>query len=119
MSLKEVLNELVAVVPGSRGAMFLDQEGEAVAVTGSTLPAYDLQVIGAYSGIFLSGARRLASELDLGNPQRVKIQCRTSHLFITGLNDGYYLVLILTEGFNEGVAWHHIIATRDRLNQEI
>lgn len=119
MALKGVLNDLVAAVPGARGAMFLDHEGEAVVVTDSDLPAYDLQVIGAYSGIFLSNARRVSDELNLGHTQRLKIECRDSHLFITGLNDGYYLVLVLSDRANEGLAWHRVMATRDRLNEEI
>ncbi len=119
MSLKDVLNDLVASIPGARGAMFLDQEGEAVAVAGSDLPAYDLQVIGAYSGIFLSNAQRVSDELDFGTTERVKIQCRESDLFITRLSDGYYLVLVLKQRAHEGVAWQKIVATRDRLNEEI
>jgi predicted regulator of Ras-like GTPase activity (Roadblock/LC7/MglB family) len=113
------MDQMVAAVPGALGAMFLDHEGEAVAVSGSQIPKYDLQVIGAYSGIFLSNARRVCEDVRLGAADRLKIQCHGSNLFIAALNDGYYMVLVLNSDSMDAFAWRHLLVARERLNQEI
>ena len=99
--------------------MFLDHEGEAVVVSDSQIPSSDLQVIGAYSGIFLSTARRVCSEMEFGETDRLKVACGGSHLLITAMKEGYYLVLVLSHESHEGLAWRHLLAARDRLNEEI
>lgn len=119
MAFDSIFQQLLARVPGALGGMFLDWEGEAVSIVSHHFSRYDMQVIGAYEGIFLDKARRICSDLQLGAPQRFTITCEHSILLNWALKDGYYLVLVLAEGAPEGIAWHHLEATRDRLMEEL
>lgn len=116
---REMLQEMIDDIPGARGAIFLDHEGEAVDRIGRDLSDYDLQVIGAYQGIFLSQLRRLTEDLRHGEVARFRIAGRNSSLFVSDLKDGYYLVLITGRTCNEGLAWHRLLDTRERLLEEI
>jgi predicted regulator of Ras-like GTPase activity (Roadblock/LC7/MglB family) len=114
-----LLETMLAGIPGSIGAMFLDHEGEAVAVVGRRLPRYDAQIIGAYEGIFLSQVRRLCSALDFGTADRFKIECEGALLLLVDLKDGYYLVLVAAPDTPEGVAWQRLTEAREKLLEEI
>lgn len=119
MPYQRLMHAMVNELDGAAGAVFLDQEGEAVVTTERTLGKYDLQVIGAYAGIFLSQVKRAASDAGLGAAEQFKLQCKASTLLITDLKDGYYLVLVLNRDANEAIAWHRLHATRDRFVQEL
>lgn len=116
---KQVLQEMCDDIPGARGAIFLDHEGEAVERYGDGVSDYQLQVIGAYQGIFLSQLRRLCEDLRQGVLSNFRIGCRDAALFVCELADGYYIVLVTDRTANEGVAWHRIMETREVLLQEI
>lgn len=116
---KSILREMVEEIPGGRGAIFLDHEGEAVERVGEQLTDYQLQVIGAYQGIFLSQLRRLCEDLRYGTPSRFRIGCRDAALYISDLADGYYLVAVTSPESNEGITWSRVMKTRERLLEEI
>lgn len=119
MPYQRLMNEMVQTLRGASGAVFLDQEGEAVVTAGDRLAKYDLQVIGAYAGIFLSNLKRTCHAIDFGEAERFKLECSGSTLLITELKDGYYLVLVLEPAAPEGDAWRKLIETRDRLIEEL
>jgi predicted regulator of Ras-like GTPase activity (Roadblock/LC7/MglB family) len=56
MGMKEDLAQLMATVPGALGAILVDWEGEEVDHVAG-MDAYDLKVIGAYSGAILMNLR--------------------------------------------------------------
>ena len=116
---KQVLQELVEDIPGGRGAIFLDHEGEAVERFGRDLSDYQLQVIGAYQGIFLSQLRRLAEDLRHGQLQQFRIGCHDAAIYVCDLADGYYLALVTDRLSNEGIAWNRLMRTRGILLEEI
>lgn len=116
---REMLREMVEAIPGGRGAIFLDHEGEAVERFGHEMTDYQLQVIGAYQGIFLSQLRRLCEDLRHGNPARFRIGCRDATLYISDLKDGYYLVAVTHPESNEGLTWRQVQKTSERLLEEI
>lgn len=122
MLFQTILLELLQSTDGSLGALFLDWEGECVEViTERPFDAddHDLRVIGAYQGIFRTQLRKLCESIDAGRPQRLKMDFKKTKVLTCDLKDGYYLVLVLEARTNEGVAWRHLEACRNRLMAEI
>lgn len=93
-----ILERLLAAVPGSLGALLLDQAGELVVLAG--LADMRHRLIGAYQGIALAIARRTAERYSAGPLS--EIVCRYEHgtLVLRPLLDGYYLVLSLSPEAN-------------------
>lgn len=122
MTFRDILRDLLNSTSGSIGAMFLDQQGESVEVTTERpfdTDDHDLKVIGAYQGIFLAQLHRICNSLEAGHPRRFKLQFLLTSILSCDLRDGYYLVLIVEAGTNEGLAWHKLDACRDRLLAEM
>lgn len=119
MPFENIFKSLLADVEGSMGAMFLDYEGEAVNIVSPLFSRYDMQVIGAYEGIFLDQLRRICGDLTLGAPERFVITCADAVLLNWVLKDGYYVVLVLSRGAPQARAWHRLSTSRDQLMDEI
>jgi predicted regulator of Ras-like GTPase activity (Roadblock/LC7/MglB family) len=113
------LNRMLAGVEGSIAAMFLDHEGEAVAVVGEAASTDELKIIGAYHGIHVNQLQRLSGEMVLGEPRRFKVDLGKYRLLTATLKDGYYLVVVLERHANEGIAWRALAGCRDELLGEI
>jgi predicted regulator of Ras-like GTPase activity (Roadblock/LC7/MglB family) len=119
---RRILLDLLQTTRGSLGAIFLDSEGESVEViTERPFDAddHDLRVIGAYQGIFLSRLKRLCDTLRAGSPQRFKVEFEKMNVLSCDLKDGYYLVLVVDDTANEGVAWRELERCRERIVAEI
>ncbi len=113
---------MLQMTRGSLGAIFLDSEGESVdVITERPFDAddHDLRVIGAYQGIFLSQLKRLCETLRAGAPRRFKIEFEKMNVLSCDLEDGYYLVLVVDESANEGVAWRELERCRERIVAEL
>lgn len=122
MVFQRILGELLESCQGSIGAIFLDHEGESVALHSERvfdIGDYGLKAIGAYSGMFLNNARRIASNLDGGNPDRLTITFEHAKVLSCPLKDGYYIVLVVDHNANEGMAWQHLGRCREQLLHEI
>lgn len=118
MSFETTLNELVDGIDGALGAMFLDWEGEAVQIVGEP-PVYDLQLVGAYQGIFLSQFKRMTEVGELGELLLFKIGFDGSVFYNCALADGYFLSLVTLPEALEGLVWQRLTACREILNREI
>jgi predicted regulator of Ras-like GTPase activity (Roadblock/LC7/MglB family) len=119
---QRILSDLLHSCHGSIGVVFLDHEGESVALRSERvfdIGEYGLKAIGAYSGMFLSNARRIASSLEGGNPDRLTITFENAKVLSCPLKDGYYVVLVVDHNANEGQAWQHLGRCRDALLEEI
>ena len=122
MLFRRILLDLLQSAHGSLGAIFLDSEGETVeAITERPFDAdvHDLRVIGAYQGIFLSSLKRICDALRAGAPRRFKIEFEKMNVLSCDLKDGYYLVLVVDDSTNEGVAWRQLDRCRARIVQEL
>ena len=122
MLFRRILLDLLQTTRGSLGAIFLDSEGESVEViTERPFDAddHDLRVIGAYQGIFLSQLQRLCDALNAGAPRRFKVEFEKWNVLSCDLKDGYYLVLVVDDSANEGVAWRELERCRDRIIVEL
>ena len=122
MPFQRILSELLHSCHGSIGVVFLDHEGESVALRSERvfdIGEYGLKAIGAYSGMFLNNARRIASSLEGGNPDRLTITFENAKVLSCPLKDGYYIVLVVDHNANEGQAWQRLGQCREALLEEI
>jgi len=119
---RRILLDLLQTTQGSLGAIFLDSEGETVEVITERpfdADVHDLRVFGAYQGIFLSQLKRLCDTLRAGTPHRFKIEFEKMNVLSCDLKDGYYLVLVVDDSTNEGIAWRQLELCRARIVQEL
>ena len=120
MAFHGILAQLLSSTDGSIAAMFLDWEGETVAlITARDLEQDELKALGAYQGIFLTQLRKLCGDLDVGAPHRFKIEFENKKVLIVDVQDGYFLVMLTGAETNEGEAWHHLAHCRQDLLQEM
>lgn len=117
-----ILKKLAASVPGSIGVLFLDYEGETVAMLGERpfdLADDALRIIGAYQAIFLTQLRELCERIDAGPLRRMKFDFADARVFCCDLKDGYYLVFVTDLTTSEGLAWRHLGLCAELLLAEI
>ena len=122
MLFRQILLDLLQSTHGSLGAIFLDSEGETVEVTTERpfdAGDHDLRVIGAYQGIFLSQLKRLCETLQAGTPRRFKVEFEKMNVLSCDLKEGYYLVLVVDDSANEGVAWRELENCRGTIVEEL
>ena len=108
--------------PGAIGALFLDWEGETVEMLGARpfdADDHDLKIVGAYQGIFLTQLRDMCTRIDAGTPHRFKVEFETMRVLSCDLAEGYYLVLVVDNTANEGIAWQRLDAGRARLLEQL
>ncbi len=119
MPFQYLLTNLLVDVPGAQGAIFLDPEGESVEVVSRQATPYELKLEGAYHGIFLRHAARLAKVTGAGDLERLVIAGRQMAVMSRVLKEGYYLVLIMESGTPASVAAGAMSRTAEALNREI
>ena len=119
MTFATILRDLVISTDGAIAAMLLDSEGEAVQVIGEDFLRDELKIIGAYQGIFLSEARKVASGMSQGNVERIKVDWSGSTMLNQVLEDGYYLVMVLCAGSNEARGWKEMERCSERIRREL
>jgi predicted regulator of Ras-like GTPase activity (Roadblock/LC7/MglB family) len=115
---KEILGELVGRVPNAVGAIFADDEGEAVEYWYDG-PEYDIKLLGAHHGIILGLLEEAAENLGHGRVLMTIVGSRGANIIAKSLKDGYYLVLVLPGNCNLGLALYEIEQTADRLIDEM
>lgn len=100
----DLLRSLVASVPGARGAVFCDGEGEAVSAIGASgrrepeaTGDFDLRVAGAQLATPLELAKR-HGQAAIGAPCELVITGARETLLVKMLPDDYYLVVCLEPG---------------------
>jgi predicted regulator of Ras-like GTPase activity (Roadblock/LC7/MglB family) len=117
---RQILDELIVTTRGALAALFLDWEGETVALAcDHDLSDHELRILGAYQGIFFDRLRTMCRHVDAGEPSRFKVEFRGKAVLCYDVKDGYYLVMLLDERFNEGLAWRQLEMCRERLLQEM
>lgn len=115
-----ILDELLVTTHGALAALFLDFEGETVElVCDRDLSDHNLRILGAYQGIFLMQLRALCEKVGAGEPHRFKIEFAEKAVLSYDVKDGYYVVLLVDNSFNEGVAWRRLERCREKLLAEM
>jgi predicted regulator of Ras-like GTPase activity (Roadblock/LC7/MglB family) len=113
----EVLRGAVARVPGARGAIFLDVEGEAVdEFTESSRTG--IQLVGAHLGVVLMLAReRLASRV--GEPCEVLIETKRAIVLVLAIDERYLAVLEADAGSSVGLMRRELGRAVQALREEM
>ncbi|HVN74992.1 MAG TPA: roadblock/LC7 domain-containing protein [Thermoanaerobaculaceae bacterium] len=119
MAFQYLLNNLLVDVPGAQGAIFLDPEGESVEFVSRQATPYELKLEGAYHGIFLRQAARLANLMGAGGLERLSIGGTKMHVMSRALKDGYYVVLVMDPGSSVAVAGAALAKSSEAFNREI
>ncbi len=122
MAFQGILRQLLQTTPGAIGAVFLDQEGEAVDLWAERvfdIGPEGLRAIGAYEGIFLSDLKRLCDRIAAGKLVRLMIEFEHAKFLSCDLKEGYYLVLVIAGDSSEGIAWQRLGQCRVRLLEEL
>jgi len=117
MPFQRLLDDLVRGLPGARGAVLLDSQGELVVETGGRDERRLL--IGAYQGIGLASLERLAERHGCGSVRQVVCRYERGHVVICPLRDGYYFIVCLDPGPGLGVSLVRAAAVQERLKHEI
>lgn len=119
MPFQHILRNCLANVPGAVAALFLDHEGESVAIETEGCTLHDAKVIGAYAGIFLGRMERMVGSMGQGTTLRLKLEFERASILTSFLRDGYYLVLVLGPESMEGLAWRSMDRARESLLREM
>ena len=92
MPFRNILRDLVETVPGARGAVFVDPEGEYVELY-CIGEADEMKLAGAHQGIVLNTFSSASGELGMGNPRTLYVRNDGIDLFAHTLKDGYFVLL--------------------------
>ncbi|HUK12149.1 MAG TPA: hypothetical protein VLW17_02515 [Thermoanaerobaculaceae bacterium] len=119
MPFQYLLTNLLVDIPGAQGAIFLDPEGEAVELVSQRATPYELKLEGAYHGILLRKANRLAGLVGGGGLERLGIVGSAMQVASRALKGGYYLVVVMEPGTSLALAGEAMTRTGEALNREI
>lgn len=117
MPYKAILDELVRSVDQVEGALLLDGMGELVIAAGSAGMRH--QLIGAYQGIVLGQAQRMASRHALGGVRYLLWRHAGGTVIVRPLKDGYYLVVSVAVEGDVARGLHRSAAVQERLNEQL
>lgn len=99
------------------GALLLDSMGELVLAAGASEHRHRL--IGAYQGIVLGQAMRVAGRHSLGALQYMLWRHGAGTVIVRPLKDGYYLVVHVADESEVARCLHRTGAVQQRLNDEL
>jgi predicted regulator of Ras-like GTPase activity (Roadblock/LC7/MglB family) len=118
MPFKHILQEMLDRMPGARGAIIADWEGEAVDQV-ARIDDFEIKVFGAHKGIILTRLREALQRLDGGDLEEVLIQYENDSAIILPLNEDYFLVLTIGPGELVGRAAFEMRRCATKLRLEI
>ncbi len=114
MELSFILANLFTDVPKAEAVVFLDKEGETIENFTSTIPPFDVKIIGAYQGIhfkqFLKNFSNLKGFYYSGNLHSV---------FCTLVGGEYYLVLITKGKAIPGITLRFLEKAKKELEEKV
>jgi predicted regulator of Ras-like GTPase activity (Roadblock/LC7/MglB family) len=117
MPYRQILEDLVRSVDRAEGALLLDATGELVVASGQAGMRH--QLIGAYQGIVLAQARRVAARHALGEVGYLLWRHGRGSVIVRPLKDGYYLVVNVAPQGDVARGLYRSEAVQERLNAEL
>lgn len=115
--LNKILEDLVASVSGSRAAIFLDSDGEAIAQAGETTK--DIRLLGAWKEIHLDQIKEITNRLGLGTVHAVLFSLDEGNELIAPISGEYCLLLFLSSFSNLGDAMANLKKAIELLRKDI
>jgi hypothetical protein len=120
MPFEYLLTNLLVEVPDAIGAIFLDDEGEAVEwVSQRDRDPYDLKVEGAYHSIFKRQLDDASRAADSGPLESYIYAGRDLVTLTRLLPDGYYVLLVVRRGGCLALADYHLRCTAGAIAREL
>ena len=119
MPFQYVLADLLASTDGAIGALLLDDTGETVDLACSELSPGDVQLMGAYLGIYLRDAGRIVQGSSLGSPKLLHIERERLQVQLATLSDGYFLALVQRRPAPVAPARSQLLRAAEQLEAEV
>lgn len=113
-----ILERLVTALPGARGAIFVDWEGEAVDEF-TRMDSTDLKILGAQWGIIYQQSLSVLAKLDLGALDELVLRFGADQFVIRRVTLEYNVLLALDGDANLGRALHRLRRASDELREEM
>jgi len=92
--LDQILTDLVSSVKGARAVIFLDGEGESIALYGEA--GVDMKFLGAWKEIHLDRIREITGRLKLGEVHAVLFSLEEGNELLVPVAGEYCLLLLLS-----------------------
>jgi predicted regulator of Ras-like GTPase activity (Roadblock/LC7/MglB family) len=115
--LEKILGKLITSVDGAQAAIFLDNDGEAIAQAGEV--AVDVKLLGAWKEIHLDHIKQITGRLGLGTVHAVLFSLDEGNELIAPVLNDYCLLLLLSPYANLQSAMAGLKTTIDELVVEI
>lgn len=115
--IQKIVEELVASVRGGQAAIFLDGDGESIALTGST--AVDLKLLGAWKEIHFDQIKEITERLSLGKVHAVLFSQDEGNVLVAPVADEYCLMLFLSSLANVQDAMVNLQSATVQLKHDI
>lgn len=119
MPFQYILANLLAECRHAVAVMFLDDAGETVDLATSEYQPFDLQVVGAYLGIYLRQMQAALENAAIGAPEAMQIEHQNLNIHLRTLPDGYYLALVQKKDGLPGRARHRVERAARQLAAEL
>ncbi|HVS65612.1 MAG TPA: hypothetical protein VMT85_19145 [Thermoanaerobaculia bacterium] len=119
MPFQSILAKVLAQNRDALGVLFLDESGETVDVACGSISADDMQLLGAYVGIYLRQVERFLSPDQHGAVRWLQIEDRDLNVYTIPLPDGYHLVLAQKSPSLTAVARRTMEEAREQLVREL
>lgn len=112
--LERVVNEL----PGARGAVFVDWEGEAVDQF-SHMSHTGIRLVGAHWGIIYHQVKMALGKLTLGGPRELVLSFQRQYVVVRRVTDEYLVIITMARETNLGRALHLLDWAQGKLREEM
>jgi hypothetical protein len=119
MPFNYLLTNLLVDVPSAVGAIFLDDEGEAIEWVTRHDDPFELKVEGAYQSIFIRQLADLLTALSAGELDSYAMVGKNLISLTQALPDGYYVVLVIDRSEPPARAMFHLRRTARVLAREL
>ena len=119
MPFQYVLANLLADHPEAVGVLFLDDSGETVDFACADDSPYEIQLLGAYLGIYLRQLGDVVDAAALGSIRNIYIERRNRHLHVAVLPDGYCLALVQRHPARVARARHRLTVAAQSIAREV
>ena len=90
----QILNDLLSSVDGARAAIFLDGDGESIALAGET--SVDMRLAGAWKELELDRLKNVTGKLGLGGIRAVLFSKDDGNELMIPVGEEYCLLLFLS-----------------------
>jgi hypothetical protein len=119
MPFNYLLTNLLVDVPAAVGAIFLDEEGEAVEWVTRHGDPFELKLEGAYHAIFRRRLEACTGVLASGSLESYTLAGERLTALTRVLPGGYYVVLVIDNGGSRARASYHLERTGRILAREL